>query len=100
MEQTSEIKAHKTTIGPDDWHDISNEAFRIYHYAATYERPAYDLRVNEPHKLNVTKKTGGDRHRLIIADPVTSAGERGMYITPGWVGITWQGKDGGHGITF
>lgn len=79
------------------WHDVSNEAWREYLYPGDQV-----VRVLKPHKLNVTKKDGGDRHRIIACDPMYLAGTRevGMYITPGWLAIRWQDHEGKHGVTF
>lgn len=74
---------------------IDNEAWREYIY------PNGDvLRVVGAIRLFVDKKDdGNDGHRLIVKD-VGRPGEIGMYIKRGWLGIRWQGRDGGHGITF
>lgn len=65
------------------WTDITGyEDFRTY----VYKDGEYTI--TKPCKLLVTRKDGGDRHRII-----DEAGNR-HYIRPGWFGFYFKGKWG------
>lgn len=63
-----------------DWHDISNEKSRTYHFpdGATFT-------VYAPSRLHVTKKPEGDSHRI------ERKNGHGVYIRSGWIAIEWDG---------
>lgn len=66
-----------------EWHDISVEKHRTYHFP-NGERYV----VLNPRKLKVTQKPGGDSHRII------SDGGVGHYIRAGWLAVTWTVHEG------
>lgn len=63
--------------------DITSEAFREYHYAS-----GEMFRIEAPKTLHVIEDERGVSHRVEAADGRTYRPERG------WVGISWQPRDG------
>lgn len=63
--------------------DISSEQHRVYTYG-----DGKQFRIDAPVELHVLTDDRGTSHRVIDADGVTHRPERG------WVGISWQPKDG------
>jgi hypothetical protein len=63
--------------------DISSEQFRVYTYGdgSTY-------RIEDPATLHVLTDDAGTSHRVIDKAGMTHRPERG------WVGISWQPRDG------
>lgn len=63
--------------------DISSEAIRIYTYAS-----GATFRIEQPQTLYVINDEKGVTHRVIDKAGMTHRPERG------WVGISWQPRDG------
>lgn len=63
--------------------DISSEAFRVYTYGN-----GSTFHITEPAELYVMTDEKGTTHRVIDKAGVTHRPERG------WVGISWQPRDG------
>ena len=71
-----------------EWLDVSDEQWREYIYP-----DGTRYRVDFPLKLNVTKKPGGDSHRVVTEN-------RSVYVAAGWRAIEWQVKPGKEPFTF
>lgn len=77
---------------PLTFSDLTDEAWREYTFPSGAK-----VRIENPVGLHVTKKPGGDTHRII--QRVQEAGsftfvERSHYIPAGWIHLEWQVKDG------
>jgi hypothetical protein len=65
-----------------EWLDISHEMWREYMYA-----DGTVIRIEEPLRLNVKQKSGGDSHRVVTST-------LSHYIAPGWHAIRWERRPG------
>jgi hypothetical protein len=79
---TKEVSTNKDAPVKLVFADISQEAWRTYHF------PTGDTTILFPVKLNVKRKKEGDSHRIIDADGVSH------YVPAGWLRLSWKGKDG------
>lgn len=76
-------------IDPQVWTDISNETVRTYHYPS-----GFNLTVPLPLLLNIQSGSlGGHAHRI-------QTETEGIYVAPGWAGISWKVKEGTPIFTF
>ncbi len=77
-------------LEPLEWIDISTETQRTYHYPN-----GFNFTVPLPKLLNIQKSSmGGHSHRI-----QTESGE-GIYVAPGWAGLSWKTKEGEPIFTF
>lgn len=68
--------------------DLSDELFRVYVF------PDMEIRIEKPLRLNVTKKEGGDSHRVYDENGVSH------YIPQGWRHLYWMVKPGQSSFKF
>ena len=82
------------SVGPEPlkFVDISSEEWREYTFPGGQK-----IRITAPLYLHVTKKPGGDSHRIVSRqyhESLHKFENRSHYIPAGWIHLEWQSKPG------